>query len=56
MCEKNGWRNYIILFRLVNIPTVDAGSSQSRRKMDVRKWDKWMDEGLVWVGLPIFTF
>ena len=40
MCEKSGWRNYVILFCLVNIPTVDTGSSQRRRKMGVKKWDK----------------
>jgi hypothetical protein len=39
-CEKAGWPNCIILFCLVNIPTVGSKSSQERVAMDVQKWDK----------------
>jgi hypothetical protein len=51
-CEKSGWTNSIILFHLINIPTVGARSSPDLTLVDVKKWDKQVARSDLGTGLP----
>jgi hypothetical protein len=51
-CEKSGWDNLLVLFYLVNIPTIGAESSQKPERGAVKKWDKKAVGTMIEAGLP----
>jgi hypothetical protein len=55
-CEKSGWGKVLILFCLVNIPTVCDESSQKLGAAAVKKWDKRIVQMMIQSSLPNDAF
>jgi hypothetical protein len=51
-CEKSGWDNLLVLFYLVNIPTLGAKSSHKANWGDVKNWDKKTVGTMIEASLP----
>jgi hypothetical protein len=56
MCEKSGWCKCVILFRLVNIPTVGTRSCLEEKSCSVKKWDNRIVHQMRRVNLPRLPF
>jgi hypothetical protein len=54
-CEKSGWDNLLVLFYLVNIPTLGAESSHKSKWGAVKKWDKKAVGAMIGAGLPEYA-